>query len=34
LARADVREVMAQLRERGYFLQMPPPPHYQAHNGN
>lgn len=25
LARADVRQVMAQLGEQGYFLQMPPP---------
>lgn len=34
LARADVREVMAQLQERGYFLQLPPQPHHQAHTGN
>lgn len=25
LARADVEQVMAQLLEQGYFLQMPPP---------
>lgn len=26
LARADVREVMRSLDERGFYLQMPPPP--------
>jgi len=25
LARADVKEVMAQLQDRGFYLQMPPP---------
>lgn len=27
LARADVEQVMAQLDDQGYFLQMPPPAH-------
>jgi uncharacterized protein YcgL (UPF0745 family) len=31
LARVDVNAVMAQLRERGYFLQLPPDGNVQAH---
>ena len=30
LARADVAQVMAQIGEQGYFLQMPPPAHLRG----
>lgn len=31
LARVDTAEVMAQLDQQGYYLQMPPQGHLQAH---
>ena len=34
LARADVRKVMAQLQEEGYYLQMPPKLAPEIYHGN